>query len=140
MRKFFSISLALLVLISGMHLSFATHLCGGKVAADKWSFSGEKAACGMETPKQTCPAGKSKSIDPNCCHNEIANFTVDNNYSPSVFQIENITKNLLQIFYIPVTSSFNSLTVANSFYTDVSPHHKLLTSAVSLVDICVFRV
>lgn len=138
MRKFFSISLVLLVLISGMHLSFATHICGGEVAAVKWSFSDEKATCGMENPKQTCPA--KNSIDQDCCHNEIANFTVDNNYSPSAFQIEDITKNLLQIFFVPVTLSFHSLTVANSFYTDVSPHHKLLTSAVSLVEICVFRV
>lgn len=138
MRNFFSISLSLLVLVSGMHLSFATHICGGKVAADKWSFTGEEATCGMETPEKTYPTGS--HIDPNCCHNYIANLTVDNNYNPSSFQIKEVTKNLIHVFFVPVSFSFHSQTTSNSFYTDVGPHHILQTSAVSLVEICVFRV
>ena len=138
MRKFFSISLVLLVLISGMHLSFATHICGGEVAAVKWSFSGEKATCGMEAPKQTCPA--KNSIDQDCCHNYIANFSVDSNYNSSDFQVTDISKNLLQTYYVSVNILFNQLSSPIVFYTDVGPHHNLQTSAVSLVEICVFRV
>ncbi len=137
MKKLFSISFAFLILISGLHLSVATHICGGQVTEIKWSFSQEKATCGMENTKQTYPERKAISSD--CCKDEIANFTVDNNYNPSVYQIKEVTKTLLQVFCIPVKSSLYSFK-SNSLYADVSPHDNLLTSAVSLVDICVFRI
>lgn len=137
MKKLFSISFAFLILLSGLHLSIATHICGGEIAAVKWSFSGEKATCGMENPKQTCP--EHKGIYSNCCHNEIVNYTVDNNYNPSSFQIKEVSKTLLQVFSIPVNSSLPFI-ASNSFYTDVSPRDNSLTSAVSLADICVFRI
>lgn len=137
MKKLFSISFAFLILISGLHLSVATHICGGKVTEVKWSFSQEKATCGMENTKQTNPVRKAISSD--CCKDEIANYTVDNNYNPSVYQFKEVTKTFLQVFCIPVIFSLHSFE-SNSLYADVSPRDNLLTSAVSLVDICVFRI
>jgi hypothetical protein len=138
MKKFFSISIAFLILLTGTHLSVATHFCAGKVAAVKWSFSGENATCGMTDYQQTCPANK--NIDSNCCKNEIANYSVDNNYTPSIYQNKEVTKDLLQVLYAPVSLSLHSFTTENFLYTNVSPPDPLMTSAVSLADICIFRI
>ena len=138
MKKLFSISFALLIFLSGMHFSIATHICGGEVAAVKWSFSGEKATCGMETPIQTCPLHN--SIASNCCQNKISVYTIDNNYNPSTFQLKEVTKNLLQVFDIPVSISLNSTIAANSLRNNVVPPDIALTSAVSLEEICIFRI
>jgi hypothetical protein len=138
MKKLFSISFAFLILLSGMHFSIATHICGGEVAAVKWSFSGEKATCGMENPEQTCP--DHKSITSNCCHDKVAVFSIDNNYTTSSLKILEVAKNFLQVFDIPVSISFNSLTASTALCTINSPPGDLLASAVSLSDICIFRI
>lgn len=138
MKKLFSISFLFLILLSGMHLSIATHLCEGEVAAVKWSFSGEKATCGMENPKQSCPIHNSIASD--CCKNEVVVYSVDNNYNPSSLQIKETDKNLLQVFAIPESISIHPFASSNCLYTNISPQDKLLASAVRLADICVFRI
>lgn len=138
MKKLLSISFAFFILLSGMHLSIATHICGGQVAAVKWSFSGEKATCGMEGAKQLCPAHN--GIASNCCHNKLSVYTTDNNYNPSSFQIKEVTISLLQVFDVPVSFSINSTIAANSLRNNVVPRNIALTSAVSLEEICIFRI
>ncbi len=138
MKKAVSILFAALILISGMHLSIATHICGGEVAAVKWSFSSKKADCGMETSKSGCPAHN--GIASNCCHNQIAYFTVDNNYKPSTFQVKDVVKKVSQVFAVPVNVFSTSLIYPVSSYANVSPPDKSIANAVSLADICVFRI
>jgi len=48
MKKLLSILFAGMLLLSGMHMSMATHLCGGELAAVKWSFSGEMQVAGWK--------------------------------------------------------------------------------------------
>jgi len=139
MKKLFCISFAFLILLSGMHLSVATHFCGGEIAAVKWSFSGKKATCGMENSNSPCPAAH-YTIASNCCHNKVAVYTVDNNYTPSSFQIKELSQNVLQVFYIPVSLLYHPLTTSIPLFTNVNPPGELLTSTVSLTDICVFRI
>jgi hypothetical protein len=138
MKKFLSISFAFFILLSGMHFSIATHRCGGEIAAVKLSFSGKNATCGMEQHDQKLPARK--SITSECCHNEIAVYAVDKNYNPSTFQRIEISKLTLQLFNAFVNIPSYSISSSNHLFTYISPHDKLLTSAVSLADICVFRI
>jgi hypothetical protein len=137
MKKLFSILFAFLILLSGMHLSIATHVCGGEIAAVKWSFSEEKATCGMEVAKQS--DSDKNTITSECCHNKLSVYTVDNNYNPSSFQIKELTKNLLQVFNIPV-NTFSSISNLSYSHPNVIPPDIALTSAVSLADICIFRI
>lgn len=137
MKKIFSILVAGLILLSGMNLSFARHICGGEVVAVNWSFTGEKAGCDMENEMNGCPLHN--EISSNCCQNEIAFFAVDNNYSPSSFQIEELIKKIspfaLSAYLIP------SVVLLPSFVnTNVSPPDKTIANAVCLADICVFRI
>src|SRR4030042_1463721 len=97
MKHIFSILFSLLVFLSGMHFSLATHYCQGKIAATKFSLSGEKASCGMEKCTSESPA-KETQIESNCCMDEISVYATDNNYTPSGLQIKKTIKNIFQVF------------------------------------------
>jgi len=137
MKKFLSISFALLILLSGMHLTIATHYCGGQIAASKVSISGELASCGME-PLEIIPF-QGKRFSTHCCDDKVSAFTVENNYSPSFFVVKTFPQQLLQVFLIPDSYTFDSLTSKYLICTNVSPPGDFQVSAVSLPDICVFR-
>ena len=138
MKKILSILFALLILLSGMHLSIAKHFCGGELAEVKWSFSGEKATCGMECDENSYPSNN--SVSSNCCQNEVAVYAVDNSYSPSSFQFKAATKHLSPVFLIPIGLLFRSTAFSFSAYTSAIPPDNIAVSAVNLAAICVFRI
>ena len=139
MKKLFSILFAAMIVLTGMHLSVATHLCAGEVAAVKWSLSDEKATCGMEMAQQTNTTGKSYNAE-NCCKDEISFYTVDSNFNPSSIQNHKPVDQLLQVFYIPTDLSVLFDTAHQSSNTNIQPPGKYFASAVSLPDICVFLI
>jgi hypothetical protein len=139
MKNLISISFAILIFLSGMHLTIATHLCGGKVAVTKVSLSGEKASCGMESGSNNYPL-TGNQITSRCCEDVISVFAVENTCTPSWVQIKEVTNNILQVFSIPVSYLMHSTAALNSSFTSVSPPNKLLTGALSLADICIFRI
>jgi hypothetical protein len=139
MKKFLSISFSLLILLSGMHFTVATHYCGGKIAASKVSFSGGLASCGMENPVGQCPS-TGTHLASDCCHNKVSAFVVDNNYAPSFSEFKAFSQPSLQIFNIPASLNAQSLSVLNFLNTNVHPPGNYLVSEVRLPDICVFRI
>jgi hypothetical protein len=139
MKKVFSILFAALILLSGMHLSLAAHLCGGEVSAVKLSFTHEKATCGMCAMEETTTTNKTFNNE-SCCKDEMSFFAVDNNYCPSALQINHSVNQLLQVFDIPKTIGIQFLHTNSYFNTNVQPPGNYIASAVSLPDICVFRI
>ena len=139
MKKLFSILFAALILLSGMHLSLTTHLCGGEVSAVKLSFTHQKAACGMCEAEQTSPTGKTISNE-SCCKDQMAFYAIDNTYSPSSLQINHTAKQLLQVFDIPKTIGIQSIHTNSALHTNVQPPNLCMANAVSLPDICVFLI
>jgi hypothetical protein len=140
MRNFLSISFALLILLSGLHITVATHQCSGEAENfEKVSVTGELASCGMENSgdDNTLPGTYFKD---HCCDNEVSVFAVDNNYSASSLDFKVFSPNLLQVFIVPVSSTIHSLTAISTNSTDVSPPGNILLSEVSLPKICVFRI
>jgi hypothetical protein len=73
MKKVLSISLVLLMLTAMLHLSVATHYCGGKIAASKISLSGELASCGMEGEGKEIPLPET-NLFAHCC-DDIVTFS-----------------------------------------------------------------
>jgi hypothetical protein len=138
MKKLFSILFAAMILLSGMHLSLDTHFCGGEIAAVKMSFTAEKAGCGMEMPTQATPE-KSIAAE-SCCKDVLSFFVVDNNYDSSTLQINEPVNHLLQVFYIPESIGLQFFNAGSSVNANVQPPGKFIASAVSLPDICVFRI
>jgi hypothetical protein len=137
-KKFYSISLAFLVLLGGMHITFATHYCGGKIAASKISFSGELASCGMEGTEASCPLA-GDHLKSHCCDDEVSLYAIDNTYTSSFTDITDLSQNILQVFNLPESDTFHLISYLNNSFPNVFPPGKIFTSAVSLVDICVFR-
>ena len=128
-----------MILLSGMHLSLATHLCAGEIAAVKWSILDEKAGCGMEMAKQTNPTEKSINAE-NCCKDEMSFYAVDTNYNPSTFQINKPVHQLLQVFYIPLATGIQFFNTSHSTNKNVQPPGSFIASGVNLPDICVFLI
>ena len=122
-----------------MHFTIATHYCGGELAASKASFSGELGSCGMEGLDDKCPL-PGKHFSTHCCDDKVSVLTVDNNYSPSFSEFKAFSQHVLQVFDIPENYQFYSLSAVNLISTSVSPPGIFLVSAVSLPDICVFRI
>ena len=137
MKKFFTIPLALLILLSGMHFTIATHYCGGKIAATKVSLSGEEATCGMIHDSDN---SRETRISRHCCDDERAVYKIDSDYSPSAFQFKEVTRPILLEFHIPAGLSLHS--ALNSVTNTVigSPPDYNPANAVSMADICVFRI
>lgn len=121
-----------------MHLSVATHICGGEIAAVKLSLSGKKATCGMENPMQTCPAHK--GIQNNCCQNQVTFFSVDNNYNPSTFQAKEVVKNILQTYAVPVNTAYYTSIISNGSVSLGILPDIVFPNKVTLSEIRVFRI
>ncbi len=138
MKKGFSIFITALVLVSGMHLSMASHLCQGEVVAVKWSFTGKLAGCGMEAPVKSCPVHE--GIKSDCCHNKITYFSVDQSYVPSTLPVEDVVRKYVTSFDLPVTSISNFTIPVTLVQANVSPPGKSIANEVRLADICVFRI
>ena len=136
MKKLFSILFAAVIVLSGMHLSMATHYCGGELAAVKWSLDDEKASCGMPIDHQTLPNG----YNAECCQDQLAFYVVDHNYNPSTLQVNEPTFHLLQVFLIPENTGSSAIATSFSRNTNVQPPGNYIASAVSLPDICVFLI
>ena len=138
MKKLLSILCAALILLSGMHLSFAKHICGGEISATKWSIFEEKASCGMESDNKAKPTENSFTSD--CCQDQISFYSVDTNYKQSFTQTNEPVNHLLQVYTLPKVLAFLYSPTKTISNTDVQPPGEYIASAVSLPDICVFRI
>jgi hypothetical protein len=139
MKKFITIPLALLILVSGMHFTIATHYCGGKIAATKVSLSGEEASCGMISGHKSGNSGETQ-ISRHCCEDERVVYKIDSDYSPSVSHFKEITQNILHEFFVPAGFTFQSALLSVTNHTNFSPPDCYTANAVRMSDICVFRI
>jgi hypothetical protein len=138
MKKVFSILMAFLILISGMHLSVASHFCGGELAAVKWSLSGKLATCGMEKDANT--PDNQESIASDCCHNQLAFCKTDYNFDISSIQLKQPSFKIIKMMV--ATENLIAYSPAKTFsnFTNVIPPGQISSSTVSITDICVFRI
>ena len=137
MKKVFSILLASLIIASSVHLSIATHFCGGTYEAFKISVSEEKASCGMEAGIPTCEKGN--TIGHNCCSDKLASYLINDNYSSESYSLEKSHQHISDVIFgsvhiIPSNPTIQKLQIA------YSPPGELMSSKVELASICIFRI
>jgi hypothetical protein len=137
-KKGISISLAVLMIATMLHLSVATHYCGGKIAASKISLTGKLANCGMEGSQNELPAGLFFSKQ--CCNDVVVSFSTDNNYVASFFNIPDAVQFNFQTFGLPSESTVSLAGVFKLQYSDISPPPAMMSTNVDLSEICVFRI
>jgi hypothetical protein len=139
MKKVTSISLVILLIAAMLHISVATHYCGGKDIASRVSVTGSLASCGMESSENPI-AFSQYSFSKHCCDDLLTFCGTDNNYIPSFSFVPETFQNNFQIWAIPVDFTGHSFSGLNPLYTDVSPPGVLMSTSVDLCDICVFRI
>jgi hypothetical protein len=139
MKKVTSISLVILLVAAMLHISIATHYCGGKDIASRVSMTGRLATCGMESSenKITIPGC---SFTNHCCDDVVTFCGTDNNYVPSFSFVPESFQNNFQIWAIPLELIGHSFSGLIPLYTDVGPSGVLMSTSVDLCDICVFRI
>jgi hypothetical protein len=139
MKKFISISLTFLLLAAILHLSVATHYCGGNIAASKISLSGKLASCGMEDGDRDFPfAGL--IFTKQCCKNVLATYGINSIFQPSFSSVPESHSQLFQVFSIPADIALNSFSYIKSTCTNVSPPGASAPNSVDLSYICVYRI
>lgn len=138
MRKAISILFALLILVSGIHLTIASHICCGELAAVKYSITGEKATCGMEDNTASCPANGVIGTD--CCKNRIATCVADNNYFPSELGIKTIPDFSAPVQYATPSVSFFATYNPATYHSMVGPPIFDFYNSVDQSFICVFII
>jgi hypothetical protein len=138
MKKVISISLTILVLAAMLHVSVATHYCGGMKATSKISLSGKLATCGMEDDKRDLPF-TGPQFSTHCCDNIIAFVGVNGNYFPSFVSVGITYLHLIHVLDNPVKSNLRDLASLQIINTNESPPGAP-ASSVELSGICVFRI
>jgi hypothetical protein len=131
--------MVVLVLTAMLHLTVATHYCGGEVAASKISISGKLASCGMEAAEKS-DNSEGTQIRAHCCEDVLTTYGIDNTYTPSYSFLPENTNNDYKIFNIPADLAYTCSAALTFLFTDVSPPGYLLSTDVDLTSICVFRI
>lgn len=139
MKKVLTILIAVILLASGMQVSVDRHYCGGNLADVSISITGKLASCGMESTNQSCPAD-GLLLRNHCCEDVVTFFSIDNNYTPSFTFLPETQNDNLNIFVIPVGLNNSPEASITSFFSDISPPGNLMSTAVDLTNICVFRI
>ena len=139
MKKAISISLLILMVAAMLHISVATHYCGGKEVASKISLSGKLANCGMEGSQKELPLHGS-SFAKHCCDDVVTYYGTDGSYVPFFYFVPETVQFNSQLFSFLSELSFNDHIGFSTLYTDVSPPGVLMSTYVDLSAICVFRI
>ena len=138
MKKIFSILFASLILLSGMHLTVASHICCGELAAVKWSITGEKATCGME--EHTTSSTANGIIHADCCKNRVTSFVADSNYFPSSQYVKEVSPVTAPTFIVDYTACPAVIQYSKTYHSMVGPPVYHSFNSVEQSKICVFII
>lgn len=138
MKSLFSILFASLILLSGMHLTVASHICCGELAAVKWSVTGEKATCGMED--NTSPSPVNGTIETDCCKNRVASCVADSNYFPSTQDVKEVTFVTAPSFAVVPAVILAVIQYSKTYHSMVGPPVFNPNNSVEQSIICVFII
>ncbi len=139
MKKAASISMLILIITAMLHISVATHYCGGNEVGSKVSLTGKLANCGMEGTEnaETLPGLR---FDKHCCDDIVTLCGTDTNFFPSFSFVKETFQYHFQFILIPSALTADSFPGLIPVSADVSPPGALMSTYVDLSDICVFRI
>jgi hypothetical protein len=140
-KKVFSILTVIMLITAMFHISVARHYCGGELAASKISLSGGLASCGMEGTEESCPYDfPGDHLKSHCCDDVVTFFNVNNIYTQSKTVISETYRFTSHVLEMPISFVVQSNYSNSRIFSDVSPPDSLMSTAVDLTDICVFRI
>jgi hypothetical protein len=136
MKTVLSIPLIVLIVFSGISISFASHYCGGTVAATRVSMTGELATCGMEKPSVN--HSFLNIYTKKCCEDVVSAYSLCNNYLSSSSLICDPGKHSISIMFIPCPVQIPLQLFHNSSDPKVRPPGTSLRNMVSQPFLCIF--
>lgn len=136
MKRILSITLALLLLTSSLHLTVASHICGGSLAQVKWSMDHELGSCGMEGEAEHHPQGI--TLHEACCQDVVSAWSTDGQYQVSAQTFNAVAPQVLACMEIPSYPIFNNLKL--TAVMQVFPPGGCEPSRVELERVCVYRI
>lgn len=138
MKTIVSIQLILFLLFTGININFATHYCGGSVAATKVSLDGELANCGMEHS----PANNSRqyTFTKECCKDVLSSYSICNNYFSSSYSVDGPHQQVIFVLNIPVDLGYKQEVADNSSNKDIRPPGINSPNSVNRSALCIFRI
>jgi hypothetical protein len=139
MKKVFSISVSLLMMVALLHISVAIHYCEGKEVAKSVSLSGKLASCGMTCPGDEIPL-QGTYFTSHCCEDRVIFCGISSDYSPTYSIVPESYQYNFQVLAIPVKLSVKCHPDNILLYSNVSPPGALMSTVVDLSNICVFRI
>jgi hypothetical protein len=139
MKRAISISLTFLMLTALLHLSVASHYCGGNIVSSKISLSGKLATCGMEATEKDLPQTGTWYYS-HCCDNVLTSVGTSNNYFPSFSFVPESNQPHSQFFTIPATLNIYSFPLLKSVNSGVGPPGAPAPNSVDLSALCTFRI
>jgi hypothetical protein len=137
MRKILSIPLFVLILFSGITVNFATHYCGGSVAATKVSLNGELATCGMESASDN--KSKEDLFANHCCDDVTAFYSLSSNYIPSFYFHNDLFQQVSFFTEIPSENTIHNILLITSSEI-IRPPGTHSPNSVERQVLCVFRI
>lgn len=137
MKRTLSLTLVLLLLVSGMHLTVASHYCGGSLAQVKWSFNHTLAGCGMEGEHD---AAKGIQLEQPCCQDQLSTYTTDGQYQVQSLELKQFTPKVVACFTLPKCAFLESKRTVDFLHTPVFPPGIVSPSQVFQETICVFLI
>lgn len=116
MKKFISIMLASIILLSNISVAFATHMCGGKAVASSFVFGSEAIGCvGSEMDLVDESQSSVPSIKNNCCQNIKTELSADDILSSA----SSIQLHVVPAIFVAVNNLFTYTIVAVIQQADV---------------------
>ena len=141
MKKFLSILTVLLVVTAMLHFSVARHYCGGELVASKLTLSGVAASCGMESGDGICGNDRNgEQVKSHCCDDVITSYSIDNNYTPASKAFTGFDQVKIQAPVLTIENPVRIVFLIDRPLTGIGPPGQIMTSAVDLPEIRVFRI
>ncbi|WP_084370505.1 HYC_CC_PP family protein [Reichenbachiella faecimaris] len=120
MRKFISISLAIILLAGNSGFSLATHYCSGLAVESKVVLGHKALDCGMANMDKECendsPIGTHIKKGP-CCENTYQSLDIEDDFKPSIVQssvnVEFVAAFIITFLHLPISSINEEVQYAN---------------------------
>jgi hypothetical protein len=136
MKRILALTLALLLLTSSLHLTVASHYCGGSLAQVKWSMDKALGTCGMEGEAEHHPQGI--SLHEACCQDVVSAWSTDGQYQVSALAFKQFVPDAIACLETPARSIESQWKPVN--VNPVHPPGETSPTQVLLEKICLYRI
>jgi len=86
-KKFISIVLSCLLLLSSSGIAYSQHFCGGYEVMAKFTLGEMFLSCGMEMDSGSCETTMDTQSEKHCCDNEYTSVETDDTFAKASFEV-----------------------------------------------------